>query len=187
MFILGKFWKDNTGGSLNLSNDGAADLMWRELGIDKHHYAAKRFLEVLEDPKMVLEKYKDDLDKISTNMSKQFQDDLKDLLEIGYSPQHAKQLALNKAEGWIEYQMAILDKKFPLVNDQALLRDTVAGKLVVQIDARVQKKQRGSGKSKAHGRNTTRSLSRKGGALTQSISGSQSGSGISQAFSQMMP
>jgi hypothetical protein len=57
-------------------------------------------------------------------MSKQFQDDLKDLLEIGYSPQHAERLALNKAEGWIEHQMAILDKKFPLVNDQALLRSS---------------------------------------------------------------
>jgi hypothetical protein len=41
---------------------------------------------VLEDPQMALEKYKDDLDKISVNMSKQFQDDVKDLLEIGYSP-----------------------------------------------------------------------------------------------------
>jgi hypothetical protein len=27
MFTLGKFWKDSTGGSLNLSNDGMADLM----------------------------------------------------------------------------------------------------------------------------------------------------------------
>jgi hypothetical protein len=121
MFTLGKFWKDSTGGSLNLSNDGAADLMRRELGIEQRHYAAKRSLEVLEDPKMALEEYKDDLDKISTNMSKQFQDDLKDLLKIGYSPQHAERLALNKAEGWIEHQMAILDKKFPLVNDQAPL------------------------------------------------------------------
>jgi hypothetical protein len=119
-------------------------------------------------------------------MSKQFQDDLKDLLEISYSPQHTEWLALNKAEGWNEHQMAILDKKFPLVNDQALLWDTVAGQLVVRIDAGVQKKQGGSGKSKACGRSTTCSSSRTGGALTQSISGSQSGSGISQAFSQTM-
>jgi hypothetical protein len=174
MFTLVKFWKDSTGGSLNLSNDGAADLMRHELGIEKRHYATKRSLEVLEDPKMTLEEYKDNLDKISTNMSKQFQDDLKDLLEIGYSPQHAERLALNKAEGWIEHQMAILDKKFPLVNDQALLRDTVAGKSVVRIDAGAQKKQGGSGKSKARGRSTTRSSSRKGASqLTQSISGSQ--------------
>jgi hypothetical protein len=41
MFTLGKFWKDSTGGSLNLSNDGMTDLMQRELGIEKHHYAAK--------------------------------------------------------------------------------------------------------------------------------------------------
>jgi hypothetical protein len=109
-------------------------------------------------------------------MSTQFQDDLKALLEIGYSPQQAEQLALNKAEGWIEHQMAILDKKFPLVNDQALLQDIVAGKSVVQIDTRAQKwkKQGGSGKSKAHGRSTTRSSSRKGASqLIQSISGSQ--------------
>jgi hypothetical protein len=187
MFTLGKFWKDSTGGSLNLSNDGAADLMRGELSIEQRHYAAKRSLEVLEDPQKALEEYKDDLDQISTNMSKQFQDDLKDLLEISYFPQHAEQLALNKAEGWIEHQMAILDKKIPLVNDQALLRDTVAGKSVVRIDAGVQKKQGGSGKSKAHGQSTTRSSSRKGGALTQSISGSQSGSGVSQAFLQTTP
>jgi hypothetical protein len=174
MFTLGKYWKDGTGGLLNLSNDGTADLMRHELGIEKHHYAAKRSLEVLEDPKMALEEYKDDLDKISTNMSTQFQDDLKDLLEIGYSPQQAERLALNKAEGWIEHQMAILDKKFPLVNDQALLRDTVAGKSVVRIDAGAQKKQGGSSKSKARGRSTTRSKSRKGASqLIQSISGSQ--------------
>jgi hypothetical protein len=167
MFTLGKFWKDSTGGSLNLSNDSAAELMQRELGIEKRHYAAKYSLEVLEDPKLALEEYKDDLDKISTNTSTQFQDDLKDSLEISYSPQHAKRLTLNKAEGWIEHQMAILDKKFPLVNDQALLQDTVAGKSVVQIDTGVQKpkKQGGRGKSKARGRSTTRSSSRRVGAL----------------------
>jgi hypothetical protein len=78
-------------------------------------------LEVLEDPKMALEEYERMI----------YIKSLKDLLEIGYSPQQAKQLALNKAEGWIEHQMAILDKKFPLVNDQALLRNTVARKSVV--------------------------------------------------------
>jgi hypothetical protein len=67
-------------------------------------------------------------------MSTQFQDDLKDLLEISYFPQQTKQLALNKTEGWIGHQMAILDKKFPLVNDQMLLRDTVARKFLVRID-----------------------------------------------------
>jgi hypothetical protein len=77
--------------------------------------------EVLEDPQKALEDYKDDLDKIFVNMSTQFEKDLKDLLDIGYPPQQAKRLALNKAEGWIGHQMAILDKKFPLVNDQALL------------------------------------------------------------------
>jgi hypothetical protein len=57
MFTLGKYWKDGTGGTLNLSNDGVAELMWHELGIEKCHYATKRSLEVLEDPKMALEEY----------------------------------------------------------------------------------------------------------------------------------
>jgi hypothetical protein len=90
MFTLGKFWRDITGGLLNLSNDSMADLMWHELGIEQRHYAAKCSLEELEDPQKALEEYKDDLDQISTNMSKQFQDDLKDLLEISYSPQHTE-------------------------------------------------------------------------------------------------
>jgi hypothetical protein len=59
MFTLGRFWKDGTGGTLNLSNDGVAELIWRELGIEKRHYAAKRSLEVLEDLKKALEEYKE--------------------------------------------------------------------------------------------------------------------------------
>jgi hypothetical protein len=116
---------------------------------------------VLEDPQKALEDYKDDLDQISVRMSDQFKKDLDDLLEIGYSPQQAERLALNKAEGWIEHQMAILDKKFPLVNDQALLRDTVANKAVIKVEGTAQKKQGGSGKSKSRGRSQTRSQSRK--------------------------
>jgi hypothetical protein len=152
MFTIGRYWQDSNGDGLVLSSNNAADLMRRELGIEKRHYAAKRSLEVLEDPKKALEDYKDDLDIISERMSTQFSNDLNDLLEIGYSPQQAERLALNKAEGWIEHQMAILDKKFPLVNDQALLRDTIANKAVIKVEGIAQKKQGGSGKSKSRGR-----------------------------------
>jgi hypothetical protein len=149
MFLIGKYWTDRNGYALNLGSDDAADLMQCELGIEKRHYAAKRSLEVLEDPQMALKEYKDDLDKISVNMSKQFQDDLKDLLEIGYSPTQAERLALDKAEGWIGYQMAILDKKFPLVNDQSLLRNTVANKAVIKVEGMSKKNKEVMVKAKA--------------------------------------
>jgi hypothetical protein len=151
MFSIRKYWTDNNGYALNLGSDDAANLMRCELGIEKRHYAAKRSLEALEDPQMAFKEYKDDLDKISVDMSKQFQDNLKDLLKIGYSLAQAKQLALDKAEGWIGHQMAILDKKYPLVNDQSLLCNTVANKVVIKVEGMRQKKQGGNGKSKSHG------------------------------------
>jgi hypothetical protein len=170
MFSLGTYWKDSRQGALIQNNDDAADLMRRELGIEKRHYAAKRALEVLEDPKAALKQYKDDLDEISVNISGQFKKDLNDLLEAGYSPVQAERFALNKSEGWMQHQMAILDKKYPLVNDEALLRDTVAQRSVVRVEGKVKKAVKSAGKSKARGRSTTpKRLS----AVTQSISGSQ--------------
>lgn len=117
---------DDVAKAITLTDNGARDFVKAELGIAAQQNYNAAALDVLQDPKTQIAAYNTALDVIIKTAGIAFKKDVKELMDLGLPEESAKKTALTKANAVISGERAILDYKYPLINNMDVMASAQA-------------------------------------------------------------